>query len=170
MKNFYLLYFPNRNGLKDETGNVGSKMCSISVALPREGLRIRVTLFRTEIEWFWLRFAKQSDQHIFYYFLKTSASMIFSNKNWSYRTKISNRIKNNSKYLLFRGYGKGRTFWSLKKAIKISKSKGLFNPGWKDLSVDPGAVPKGKNLPRPWVSLRWGGGQSSSPDSASGLV
>lgn len=33
--NFYLLYFPNRNGLKDETGNVGSKMCSISVALPR---------------------------------------------------------------------------------------------------------------------------------------
>lgn len=146
-------------------------MCSISVALPREGLRTRVALFRAEIERFWLGFAKLSDQHIFFnFFKKASALCIFPNKNWYCRAKISNRIQNNSKYLLFRVYGKGRTFWSLKTAIKISKSKGLFTAGWKDLSVDPGAVPKGKNPPRPWVSLRWGGGQSSSTDSAPGLV
>lgn len=30
--NFYLFYFPNRNGMKDETGISNSKMCSISVA------------------------------------------------------------------------------------------------------------------------------------------
>lgn len=41
-------------------------MCSISVALPREGLRTRVTLFRAEIERFWLGFAKQSDQNMFF--------------------------------------------------------------------------------------------------------
>lgn len=39
---------------------------------------------------------------------------------------------------------------------KIAKSKWGLQSWLGDLSVDPGAVPKGKNpTPGPWVSLRW---------------
>lgn len=54
---FYLLYFPNRNGLKDETGNSKKKLLDFRY-FPG-GLRRGSPCFAAQIERFWLGFAKQ---------------------------------------------------------------------------------------------------------------
>lgn len=71
-------------------------MGSISVVLPSEGLRTRVTLFRAEIERFWLGFAKQSDQHIFFIFFKNKCVIYFSQQKLVLRGE---NFESNSKQL-----------------------------------------------------------------------
>lgn len=79
--------------MKDETGISNSKMCSISVACffsECAGLT-RVTLFRAQIERFWLGFPKNAISYFYLFILTKLRLFLFSDQNLSSRAKVSNR-------------------------------------------------------------------------------
>lgn len=130
--NFYLFYFPNRNGMKDETGISNSKMCSISVVRffsECAGLT-RVTLFRAQIERFWLGFPKNAISYFIYLFYKVASFIIFPSKFFFQSENFESQIKLKISPL--------PRLWKRKKILnaniitkKIPKLKGLFNLGGK---------------------------------------
>lgn len=96
--------------MKDETGISNSKMCSIFVARffsECAGLT-RVTLFRTQIERFWLGFPKNAISYFILFLNKIASFFIFRSKFVFQSENFESQLS--SKYLLFRVYGKGRKF------------------------------------------------------------
>lgn len=81
--------------MKDETGISNSKMCSISVVRffsECAGLT-RVTLFRAQIERFWLGFPKNAISYFIYLFSKVASFIIFRSKLFFRSEHFESQIK-----------------------------------------------------------------------------
>lgn len=135
--------FPNRNGMKDETGNVTLKKCSNFVAFLVSVWR-EVTLFRAKNELILVRVHNAICWDFLFCFWTKQCVQHCTDQKLSARTEAWKRniLKISP---LPRNWKRKNILNAWKRRRKFQNQKGPQSG--RDLSVDPGAVPRVKSPP-----------------------